>query len=344
MSRQPSSSAHHRPSAPGSAQSTQIACQRSPMAAGLPNVCAGYVRICGLFVHRRRDLAVGCPPWRRDGRTWSSTRWARGGSRPRSASRGSWPSRRRAGSWRPSRCGPWSGCSATRSRRSAPSPRCSPGVVQGGPVEVDVQVLRRGRSMSQLTATVRNPGADAGPHRDRGVRRAAARVRVHRARDARRRRSRRPPRLPRPAPRGRRLRVRRRPVPVLGARSSSAGRRSAGRRGSRSRTGPPRRRYWYRLDHPPLAADGSLDVAGADRDVRHDARLRSARSSARRPSDWFAPSVDFTLHVLRLRRARAGSSPTSAPATPATATPASTCALWDPAAPTAPPSSPTPPS
>jgi len=36
------------------------------------------------------------------------------------------------------------------------------GVVLGGPVEVDVQVLRRGRSMSQLTATVRNDGSDAG--------------------------------------------------------------------------------------------------------------------------------------------------------------------------------------
>jgi len=36
------------------------------------------------------------------------------------------------------------------------------GQVAAGPVEVDVTVLRRGRSMSQLTATVRNPGADAG--------------------------------------------------------------------------------------------------------------------------------------------------------------------------------------
>ncbi len=36
------------------------------------------------------------------------------------------------------------------------------GVVRGGPVEVDVRALRRGRSMSQLTATVRNPGNDAG--------------------------------------------------------------------------------------------------------------------------------------------------------------------------------------
>ncbi|MGZ4704695.1 MAG: acyl-CoA thioesterase domain-containing protein, partial [Acidimicrobiales bacterium] len=36
------------------------------------------------------------------------------------------------------------------------------GQVAVGPVEIDVTVLRRGRSMSQLTATVRNPGAKAG--------------------------------------------------------------------------------------------------------------------------------------------------------------------------------------
>src|SRR5690348_14018849 len=36
------------------------------------------------------------------------------------------------------------------------------GQVSGGEVEVQVQALRRGRSMSQLMATVRNRGADAG--------------------------------------------------------------------------------------------------------------------------------------------------------------------------------------
>lgn len=36
------------------------------------------------------------------------------------------------------------------------------GQVGVGPVEVDVAVLRRGRSLSQLSATVRNPGAAAG--------------------------------------------------------------------------------------------------------------------------------------------------------------------------------------
>ncbi|HEX4244020.1 MAG TPA: thioesterase family protein [Acidimicrobiales bacterium] len=36
------------------------------------------------------------------------------------------------------------------------------GLVRPGPVEVDVTVLRRGRTLSQLTATVRNAGAEAG--------------------------------------------------------------------------------------------------------------------------------------------------------------------------------------
>lgn len=36
------------------------------------------------------------------------------------------------------------------------------GAVQPGPVEIDVTVLRRGRSISQLSATMRNAGADAG--------------------------------------------------------------------------------------------------------------------------------------------------------------------------------------
>jgi acyl-CoA thioesterase len=36
------------------------------------------------------------------------------------------------------------------------------GQVGTGPIEADVQVLRRGRSMSQATVTVRNPGSEAG--------------------------------------------------------------------------------------------------------------------------------------------------------------------------------------
>src|SRR4029077_17080003 len=36
------------------------------------------------------------------------------------------------------------------------------GVVHAGPVDIDVTVLRRGRTVSQALATVRNPDADAG--------------------------------------------------------------------------------------------------------------------------------------------------------------------------------------
>ena len=55
--------------------------------------------------------------------------------------------------------------------------------VPPGPVDIDVTVLRRGRTMSQATATVRPVGADERAHRHGGLRRGAPRVRVHR-RDA----------------------------------------------------------------------------------------------------------------------------------------------------------------
>ena len=45
-------------------------------------------------------------------------------------------------------------------------------------------VLRRGRTLSQLTATMRNPGEAAGHTSGRGVRWSASRLRVHRPGDA----------------------------------------------------------------------------------------------------------------------------------------------------------------
>ena len=47
------------------------------------------------------------------------------------------------------------------------------GQVALGPVEIDVTALRRGRTMSQLSATVCNPGAEGGAHRAGGLRRRA---------------------------------------------------------------------------------------------------------------------------------------------------------------------------
>ncbi len=58
--------------------------------------------------------------------------------------------------------------------------------VRTGPVEIDVTVLRRGRSMAQATATVRSVGRAGRHDRGRGVRCATRRLRVHRPRGARR--------------------------------------------------------------------------------------------------------------------------------------------------------------
>ena len=217
------------------------------------------------------------------------------------------------------------------------------GQVAGGPVEIDVQVLRRGRSMSQLTATVHNPGAEAGLTAIAAFGAPAARVRVHRAGHARRARSRRTcaasaTRCPRAssssstAP----------PMAVLGARSRvPAGDRArpVGAVRGRARRGgelvPARRPAASR-------ADGRMDVAGAI--VMCDTmpgpvgqklgpRLRPLVRPERR------------LHAPRVpaRAAPAGSSPTRRPATPATATPASSAPSGTPPATTAPSSSPTPP-
>ena len=206
-----------------------------------------------------------------------------------------------------------------------------------------MQVLRRGRSMSQLTATVRNPGADAGltaiaafgaPRRGFEFTELVM-PDVPRTRRASAASAIRSPRASTSSSTATRCRS--------GTRSSRAARRSAGHRGSRSRTGPAEVAYWYRLDHPPLAADGSLDVAGAIVIVRHDARARSARSSV--PGRGRLVRAERRLHAPRVPAApaRAGSSPTSGPATPATATPASSPPSGTRRR-TAPPSSPTPPS
>ena len=205
-----------------------------------------------------------------------------------------------------------------------------------------MQVLRRGRSMSQLTATVRNPGAEAGLTAIAAFGRPRRGLRLHRAGDAGRRRgptgcaasATRSPRASTSSSTATRSRS--------GRRSSSAGPRSAGRRGSRSRTGPAEAAYWYRLDHPPARADGTLDVAGPDRDVRHDARARSARSSG--PTGGQLVRAERRLHAPRVpaRRRPAGSSPTSSARHAGDGYASVDSALWDPR-PTARPSSPTPP-
>ncbi|MFL6206363.1 MAG: thioesterase family protein [Acidimicrobiales bacterium] len=170
------------------------------------------------------------------------------------------------------------------------------GVVHGGPVTVDVQVLRRGRSMSQLTATVRNDDADA------GLTAIAAFGASRRGFDF--------TELAMPAVDG--------PGGLLGYRDPipegvdfTPGdpfpfwdeivecRPAIGRPPWEPHVaGPAEAGYWYRLDEPPLSPDGRMDVAATI--VLCDTMPGSVGQKLGPDSgQWFAPSVDYTLHVFR---------------------------------------------
>jgi acyl-CoA thioesterase len=198
-----------------------------------------------------------------------------------------------------------------------------------GEVELKVQVLRKGRSMSQLSATVRNVGADAGLAAVAafGASRRGFEFTELTMPDV-------------PGPEG--LRGFRDPLPegivfefdrppmafwedVLESRPV------IGRPPWEPfADGPAETAYWYRFDDPPTTADGHLDVAGVI--VMSDTMPGSVGQKLGPDSgSWFAPSVDFTLHsfrpastgwLLAHHRARhAGDGYASVD-----------CALWDPAA------------
>jgi acyl-CoA thioesterase len=62
--------------------------------------------------------------------------------------------------------------------------------------------------------------------------------------------------------------------------------------------GPAEAAFWYRLDDPPLRADGTVDAAAPI--VMCDT-MPSSVGQKIDPVEgpWFAPSVDFTLHLFR---------------------------------------------
>jgi acyl-CoA thioesterase len=174
------------------------------------------------------------------------------------------------------------------------------GQVAAGPVEVDVTVLRRGRSMSQLSATVRNPGAGAGLTAIAvfGAPRRGYEFTELVMPDV-------------PGPEG--LRSYRDPVPE-GIDFTFDGdplplwqeviecRPAVGRAPWEDPVdGPAECVYWYRLDTPPILDDGTLDTAGAI--VLCDS-MPGAVSMKLGSEEWFGPSADYTIHLFA--RARPG--------------------------------------
>jgi len=172
------------------------------------------------------------------------------------------------------------------------------GQVALGPVEIEVTVLRRGRSMSQLSATVTSPGQAAGLTA-LGVFGATRRgfeftdlefPPVH-------------------GPEG--LRSFRDPLPddidftfphpLLPFWEQVIDSRPATGRAPWEpfEPGPAELAYWYRLDDPPLDADGRLDAAGAI--VLCDT-MPGAVSQKVGQEEWFGPSADFTIHLFEPAR------------------------------------------
>jgi acyl-CoA thioesterase len=166
------------------------------------------------------------------------------------------------------------------------------GQVAAGQLEIDVEVLRRGRSASQVLASVRNPGTSAG----------ATTVAVFGATrpgpsfvDAT------PPTVPPPAecPSYR-------DAPPPGVESFPPrpfwdrveGRAALGHR--------PWDDYqpttsevatWLRFDDPPRLADGDLDPLGVITMADRMPGSVGERLGPRQPA-WFAPSADLTVHLF----------------------------------------------
>jgi acyl-CoA thioesterase len=167
------------------------------------------------------------------------------------------------------------------------------GQVAHGPLEIEVEVLRRGRSMSHLRAEVRNPGSARGHVTTAAF--GATRPGFEFTDLA-------PPVVPPPeASRS----FRDPPPPGVPAMEPMPfwdelvhGRQAFGYTPGDDWV-PKRaeRAVWYRFDDPPVGPDGNLDpfslaVLG---DVMPGATWERVGDTS---GPWFAPSVDLSLHVL----------------------------------------------
>ncbi len=170
------------------------------------------------------------------------------------------------------------------------------GQVAAGPVVIDVEVVRRGRSMSQLRATVRNPDRDAGltalaafgaPRRGFDFT-DLARPDVPGPEGQRSFRD--------PIPDGIEFEFHRPPMPFWEEVVES--RPVIGRAPWEPfEDGPAESAIWMRLDQPPVLPDGRLDPLAVL--VIADT-MPGAVGQKIGPTDdpWFGPSVDLTVHFL----------------------------------------------
>lgn len=170
------------------------------------------------------------------------------------------------------------------------------GQVGGGEVDIEVAVLRRGRSMSQLTATVRNPGAPAGltgvavfgktrrgfEFTDLAFPEVSGPEGLRSFRD--------------PIPDGVDFEFRRDPMPFW--EQIIEGRPAIGRPPWEPHVpGAAEEAYWYRIDDPPLTDDRLLDPLTAL--VVCDTMPGAVNQRLGPETEpWFGPSADFTIHLL----------------------------------------------
>jgi acyl-CoA thioesterase len=166
------------------------------------------------------------------------------------------------------------------------------GQTAAGTLEIDVQILRRGRSATQVLTTIRNEGAPAGATVLAvfgSSRQGPSFVDIA------------PPEVPPPAA----CRSYRDPsspgmelAPPLPFWTQVEGRAALGH--------PPWEEHeptvsdvatWLRFDHPPLMVDGSLDPLGV---LTLSDRMPGCISEmiGHRGPRWFAPSADLTVHFL----------------------------------------------
>ena len=157
---------------------------------------------------------------------------------------------------------------------------------------IDVEVLRRGRSMSHLRAEVRNEGA----HRGHVTTAVFGRPRDGFAftdlvaRTCRR---------PRSARRSgiRRRRIGRRSSRCRSGSGSRVDPRSASRRGTDTPRTTSTQAFWYRFDETPWLDDGTIDPAAV---VVLADTMPGAVGQRLGPTDrpWFGPSIDLSVHLF----------------------------------------------